>query len=178
MTAMTTVVRSSLSRKAPRTPPRVARGAGGAALLLLLAACAAPQMAPVPRPTAVGYEEQGKASWYGRRHHGRPTASGEPFDMHRMTAAHRTLPLGARVVVENLENGRTAEVLINDRGPYVAGRILDLSFAAAQALGAVGPGVIPVRVRVVELPDSVRVVGTDLPHSEGAPVPPGAESWR
>lgn len=182
------VASSLLARWAPpmavRRPDAGARrhlraGQGGA-LLFLLTACAGPQtvMAPVPRPIAAGYEETGNASWYGRWHHGRPTASGEVYDMHRLTAAHRTLPLGARVLVENLDNGRTAQVTINDRGPYVAGRILDLSFAAAQVLGAVEPGVIPVRVRVIELPDVGRVAEAEPPRSTAELPPAGAESWR
>lgn len=180
MTAMNAVGRLSLPRKAPLTRPWApGHTLNGGTLLLLLAACAGPQaVVPVPRPVVPGYEETGKASWYGRWHHGRPTASGEVFDMHRMTAAHRTLPLGALVLVENLENGRTAEVVINDRGPYVAGRILDLSFAAARALGAIRPGVIPVRLRVVELPGVARVAEAEPRRSGGAPSPMGAESWR
>jgi rare lipoprotein A len=70
--------------------------------------------------------------------------------MHKLTAAHRTLPLGTRVLVTNLENGRTVEVRINDRGPFVANRVLDLSYAAARRLGAVGDGVIPVTLKVLE----------------------------
>ena len=124
------------------------------ALLLLMAACAGPRAAaPPPSPApAVGYEETGGASWYGPPYHGRRTASGEVYDMYQMTAAHQTLPLGTWVAVENLANGRVADVRINDRGPFVGRRILDLSYAAARMLGAVGPGVIPVRLRVVGLP--------------------------
>jgi rare lipoprotein A len=103
--------------------------------------------APV-RPDAAGLT--GQASWYGRPHHGRRTASGETYDMHKLTAAHRTLPLGTRVLVTNLENGRTVEVRINDRGPFVVNRVLDLSYAAARRLGALEDGVIPVRLRVLE----------------------------
>lgn len=115
-------------------------------------------MVSPPRPVFVGYEETGEASWYGHPFHGRRTASGEVYDMSQMTAAHRTLPLGSRVVVENLVNGRAAEVRITDRGPFTGGRILDLSQAAARLLGAVEPGVIPVRLRVIGLPGST--VGT------------------
>jgi rare lipoprotein A len=84
--------------------------------------------------------EQGRASWYGLAHHGRKTASGEKFDMNAMTAAHPTLPFGTRVLVRNPSNGRSVIVRINDRGPYTGGRIIDLSFAAARALGIVGFG--------------------------------------
>jgi len=92
----------------------------------------------------------GNASWYGKPHQGRKTASGEPFDMNALTAAHRTLPFGTRVLVTNVRNGRTVEVRINDRGPQIPDRIIDLSYAAARALGAVGDGVFRVRIAVVE----------------------------
>ena len=114
---------------------------------------------PAPRPD--DFEQTGQASWYGRQHHGKRTASGEPYDMHKFTAAHRTLPLGTRVLVTNLENGRTVEVRINDRGPFVAKRVLDLSYAAAQRLGAVGDGVIPVGLKVLE--DSASDGSADRP---------------
>jgi rare lipoprotein A len=113
---------------------------------------AAPPPTATPRPPAPrpkDFEETGEASWYGRQHHGRRTASGETYDMHKLTAAHRTLPLGTRVLVTNLENDRTVEVRINDRGPFIRGRMLDLSYAAAQRLGAVGAGVITVGLKVL-----------------------------
>ena len=91
----------------------------------------------------------GRASWYGKAHHGLITASGERYDMHALTAAHRSLPFGTRLRVVNLTNDRAVEVRVNDRGPMVPGRILDLSYAAAQALGAVGAGIIPVRITVL-----------------------------
>ena len=97
-----------------------------------------------------GYVERGIASWYGEELEGRPTASGEPFDPYGMTAAHRSLPLGSFVEVENLENGRTVIVRINDRGPFVEGRVIDLALAAAQALGFAGQGTTQVEVRSVE----------------------------
>ena len=92
---------------------------------------------------------QGRASWYGQPHHGRKTASGETFDMNRMTAAHPTLPLGTRLLVTNLANGRSVIVRVNDRGPRRADRVLDLSYAAARALQAVERGVINVRMSVL-----------------------------
>jgi rare lipoprotein A len=104
---------------------------------------------PAPSPHRPGVVESGRASWYGRTHHGQLTASGEPFDMNALTAAHPTLPFGTRLRVVNLDNDRQVDVRINDRGPIVPGRILDLSYAAARALGAVGAGVIPVRFRVL-----------------------------
>ncbi|MGE5236586.1 MAG: septal ring lytic transglycosylase RlpA family protein [Acidobacteriota bacterium] len=104
---------------------------------------------------APGYTEEGLASWYGEPYHGRHTASGPIYDMNEMTAAHRTLPFGTLVRVRNLDDGREATVLINDRGPFVAGRILDLSRAAATKLGAIGPGVIRVRLEVVREGDGM-----------------------
>ena len=88
----------------------------------------------------------GQASWYGSEFHGLATASGTAFDMNAMTAAHRTLPLGTRVLVRNLENDRKVVVEINDRGPYIHGRDIDLSYGAARALGMVAPGVVRVEM--------------------------------
>ncbi len=90
--------------------------------------------------------ERGIASWYGPGFHGRFTASGERYDMDAMTAAHQSLPFGTVVEVRNLDNGKTARVRINDRGPFMKGRILDLSRAAAKALGIFGPGTAPVEL--------------------------------
>ena len=142
--------------------PRLAAALTVAALLT--AACAptrpgAPAGAPSPPPTPPVARpkppepralQTGKASWYGEAHHGKKTASGEPFDMNALTAAHRTLPLGTRVLVTNLANGRSVEVRINDRGPVPVDRIIDLSYGAARALDAVGAGVFRVRIAVVE----------------------------
>lgn len=89
------------------------------------------------------------ASWYGNPFHGRATASGETYDMEAMTAAHPTLPFGTRVRVENLDNGRSATVTINDRGPFVKDRILDVSRKAARELGMLGPGTARVRITVL-----------------------------
>lgn len=102
-----------------------------------------------PRPGPAPVVITGRASWYGEPHHGRLTASGEAFNMNAMTAAHPTLPFGTRLRVVNLDNDREVEVRINDRGPSTPGRMLDLSYAAARALGAVGTGVIPVRATVL-----------------------------
>ncbi|GIW45582.1 MAG: lipoprotein, RlpA family [Candidatus Binatia bacterium] len=102
-----------------------------------------------PIEPRVGASQQGVASWYGPRFHGNPTASGEVFDQYDLTAAHPTLPLGTRVLVTNLENGRQVEVRVNDRGPFVRGRVIDLSYAAARALGMTRPGTAQVRVEVI-----------------------------
>lgn len=100
----------------------------------------------VPRDEP-GYDRQGTGSWYGADFHGRKTANGEIFDKSALTAAHPTLPLPSYAYVTNLRNGRTVLVRVNDRGPYVAGRIIDLSHASARALGYDGQGHAPVRVR-------------------------------
>ena len=110
---------------------------------------ARPELKPEP---GSGGGQTGEASWYGEPHHGRTTASGETYDMNQLTAAHRTLPLGMRVLVTNIKNGRAVEVRINDRGPTIEGRIIDLSYAAARELGAVSGGTIPVRLRVISQP--------------------------
>jgi rare lipoprotein A len=122
------------------------------AALALLAGCSRAVMTTPSVPPVLGMEEVGMASWYGVPHHGRRTASGEVFDMHQLTAAHKTLPFGTRLLVTNRDTSQSAEVRINDRGPFVAGRILDVSYAAGRLLGAVGPGTIPVRLRVLSLP--------------------------
>ncbi len=105
---------------------------------------------------ALGAEE-GRASWYAGKFQGRRTASGEIFDTNQMTAAHRTLPFGTRVRVRNLDNGTEVLVRINDRGPFVDGRIIDLSRAAAEALAMTGSGVARVSVEVVDRPDAAAV---------------------
>jgi len=102
-----------------------------------------------PLGSADGYSETGTASWYGPDFHGKKTANGEWYDMYQMTAAHRILPMNTKVVVRNLDNGRTAEVRINDRGPFVNNRIIDLSYAAASSLGVVGPGTARVYLETV-----------------------------
>jgi rare lipoprotein A len=94
-------------------------------------------------------EEVGLASYYARRLHGRPTASGEPYDMHAMTAAHRHLQFGSWVEVTNLRNGRKVRVRINDRGPFTKGRVIDLSHAAAKEIGMLSQGVTKVTVSAI-----------------------------
>jgi rare lipoprotein A len=106
--------------------------------------------APAAPATAPGvYVEQGVASWYGLPFHGRRAANGEVYDMNQPTAAHRTLPFGSRVRVTNLDNGRQTEVRITDRGPFVQGRIIDLSFAAARSVDMVGSGIARVRLELL-----------------------------
>lgn len=100
-------------------------------------------------PNSKKHALRGKASWYGERFQGRSTASGEPFDMYAMTAAHRSLPFGTVVEVRHPKSERVVVVRVNDRGPFTKGRVIDLSYAAAQQLGMVRAGVVPVEVRVV-----------------------------
>lgn len=99
-----------------------------------------------------GYRERGVASWYGQKFHGLPTASGELFDMHKLTAAHKTLPIPTWVQVTNLSNGETVIVKVNDRGPFVDNRLIDLSYGAAQALDMVRAGTSLVEVRALGAP--------------------------
>ena len=106
---------------------------------------------PLPAPTPVdeGWTEKGIASWYGEPYHGRRTASGEVYDMHRMTAAHKTLPFGTVVKVNRRDTGADVKVRINDRGPFIEGRIIDLSYAAAKKIGLDRDGVAPVKIKIV-----------------------------
>src|SRR5882757_6220949 len=97
-----------------------------------------------------GYKERGYASWYGKKFQGRRTSSGEPYDMFKMTAAHKTLPIPCYARVTNLENGHSVVVRINDRGPFHEGRIIDLSYTAAVKLGSLGKGSIPVEVEAID----------------------------
>jgi rare lipoprotein A len=99
-----------------------------------------------------GYAESGKASWYGHPYHGRPAADGEIYDMETMVAAHRTLPFQTWVRVYDLDNNKTVEVRIIDRGPFVDGRIIDLSHAAARVIDMIGPGIANVRMEVISAP--------------------------
>jgi rare lipoprotein A len=111
---------------------------------------------PPPKP-AVAETFTGFASWYGKKFHGRLTASGERYDMAALTAAHRTLPFGSRVKVTNLANGRFVVVTINDRGPYAKNRVIDLSHAAAKRLGIVDDGVAEVRLDILN--DATDIAG-------------------
>ena len=99
---------------------------------------------------AKNYKEQGNASWYGRKFHKKRTSSGERYNMYKLTAAHRTLPLSTHVKVTNLKNGRNVIVKINDRGPYVSDRLIDLSYAAAKKIGMLGRGTAYVEVKAVD----------------------------
>jgi len=117
------------------------------ALGLVMSACSSvsPRVAD-PTAPVVRDSTRGKASWYGKRFHRRPTASGERFDMNALTAAHRTLPFGSKVRVRNLANDSSVVVRINDRGPYAGDRLIDLSFAAAKKIGMLASGVAQVEI--------------------------------
>src|SRR6266481_2056189 len=118
---------------------------GWVALWLVGAAGCAAVRAPAPPPITNGVQV-GIASWYGPGFHGNRTANGEIYDQYELTAAHPSLPLGTRAMVTNLTNGRAVEVRINDRGPFVDGRAIDLSYAAARTIGMIGPGTGRVRI--------------------------------
>ncbi len=114
--------------------------------LLFLSACTV----PLKRQTfRLGYSETGLASWYGKDFHGRPTASGEIYDMFEVTAAHKSLPLGTLLHVRDLDTGKSIKVKVNDRGPFVRKRILDLSYGAAKALGIVGRGIAKIELKII-----------------------------
>jgi rare lipoprotein A len=99
-----------------------------------------------PIPTAKGYREKGRASWYGKKFHGRKTANGETYDMYDHTAAHKTLPMNTMLLVRNLENGKTTVVRVNDRGPFVRKRIIDLTYTAARELDMIKNGTAEVEI--------------------------------
>lgn len=144
------------------------RSTAWALVLVLASACSRPSPGPRrdPAPAAPGlpYEEQGRSSWYGGGDGfaGKPTASGEPFDPAQPTCAHRTLPLGTRIEVENLANGRKVLLRVNDRGPFARGRILDVSRRAAQDLGFLGQGTAEVRLRTVDAQGRPAALDPDL----------------
>ena len=153
-----------------KSSPALIPAAG--AILLLLAACSSSKAPPEPpgiykvgNPYQIagrwyhpsfdpGYDRIGVASWYGDEFHGRPTANGEVFDTARLTAAHPTMPLPSIVRITNLANDRTLDLRVNDRGPFIGDRIIDVSQAAARELGFEHQGTTPVRVRFLQLADA------------------------
>jgi len=127
--------------------PNLLLRAATLAIGLAVASCATTRPMRVESPPVEA--QVGVASYYAGSWHGRRTASGERFDMHELTAAHRTLPFGTRVRVTNLNNGREVIVRINDRGPWKKKRVIDVSYAAARKLGMIGPGTAKVRLDIV-----------------------------
>jgi rare lipoprotein A len=123
---------------------------------------------PAPPPIEDGVQ-MGMASWYGPGFHGRRTASGEVYDQDGLTAAHPSLPFGTRVRVTNLDNGRVVEVRITDRGPFVDGRAIDLSRAAAGVIGLIGPGVCRVRIEVMSPTAIARAVPVETARASAPP---------
>jgi len=135
-------------------------------LFLSLAACSVPpSQVRLPPPSDGRVTQTGIASWYGPGFHGKATASGVIYDQNDLTAAHQTLPLGTRVMVTNLENSRSTELLINDRGPFAKGRIIDLSYAAGDSLGMIAPGTIPVRLEVIDSPYRIQSIPASLDYT-------------
>ena len=130
----------------------------------LLAGCATTTRLESPNR---GTTQNGLASWYGAKFHGRPTASGEIYDMNRISAAHKQLPLGTVVQVKNRDNGKKLRVPINDRGPFIKGRIIDLSVGAARRLEMFGQGLANVRIKVVRLPPKKRRLPISYPARGG-----------
>ena len=118
-------------------------------ILVLLIVCF---FLPLSSNSSELYPQYGNASWYGGKFHGRKTASGERFNKHSFTGAHKKLPFGSIIRVTNLRNGKDVYIRVNDRGPFVKGRIVDLSLAAAEAISFNGRGVIRVKVEIVSLP--------------------------
>ena len=119
-------------------------------IITLAAGCSSPAPKPVYFPGyPIGYVERGMASWYGPGFHGNKTANGEQYDMNKLTAAHRTLPLGSIAIVRSTTTGKEVTIRINDRGPFAKGRVLDLSYAGARTLGMVGQGTAQIELRVI-----------------------------
>ena len=138
------------------------------ALIVVSLAASLASLAPEVARAQTRHVLRGIASWYGRVHHGRRTASGVRFDMNALTAAHRTLPFGTRLRVTHVRTGRSVEVVVNDRGPYVGQRILDLSRAAAARLGVVLEGVADVRLEILVAPPAGRGEWEREPHRSAA----------
>jgi len=157
--ALCPTLRSSDSKFRTRAPYVVL-------LFLFVIGCSEPPANVRVPPLPEGRVSQvGIASWYGPGFHGKSTASGDVYDQNELTAAHQTLPLGTRVMVTNMENGSSTEVTITDRGPFAKGRIIDLSYAAAQALDMTGPGTALVRIDVIDSPIPIQTVRASLDYT-------------
>ena len=138
----------------------------GCFALVTVAGCSIPgSKVRVPAKADRPVSQTGIASWYGPGFHGKATASGEIYNQDQLTAAHQTLPLGTKVMVTNLANGSATEVIVNDRGPFAKGRIIDLSYAAAQSIDMVGPGTALVRVDVIGGPQRLNAIRPSLDYT-------------
>ena len=137
------VILSACGGKKPATPPEGGRTKGSQKPYTVMG------KRYEPLKTHVGFTQEGVASWYGKDFHGKKTSNGEIYDMHAMTAAHKTLPLGVFVKVRNKDNGKETVVRVNDRGPFVKNRIIDLSYSAAKTLGVDAKGTAPVRIEAL-----------------------------
>ena len=155
-----------MTEKASQLWPVKSIHAGVIGLFLSLAACSVPlSQGRLPASSDGRVTQTGIASWYGPGFHGKATASGVIYNQNDLTAAHQTLPLGTRVLVTNMENSRSTEVLINDRGPFAKGRILDLSHAAGESLGMIAPGTIPVRLEIIDSPYKIQSIRASLDYT-------------
>lgn len=135
----------------PSRPARTLAGWLCALALLTLAGCgSAPKSGGGASSVPSGHSESGLASFYGNEFQSRKTANGERFDQGKLTAAHRTLPFGTRLKVTNTQNGKSVQVRVNDRGPFVKGRIIDLSSSAFKTIASQNAGVVPVRIQVID----------------------------
>jgi rare lipoprotein A len=139
-----------------------------AVVAMIAPGCALFRHRPEPPPVVSGVQV-GEASWYGPGFHGRQTANGEIFDQNALTAAHPSLPLGSRARVTSLSNQRTVDVRINDRGPFVGRRIVDLSYAAARRIDMIGPGIMRVRLEVLGAPGPAVAVARPRPRTPRPP---------
>lgn len=148
---------SALSRRGAAFGGALAIALSGQACVWSVPLATTPSTAPPLY--AVGWTQTGIASWYGEPFHGRTTAAGGTYDMNEISAAHQTIPFGTWIRVDNLDNGRSIELDVNDRGPFVRGRILDVSRAAARALGMIGPGTARVRITITEAANAVSARG-------------------
>ena len=160
------------------------------AIALFFTACGR-KRARIAKPPRIGKTQSGIASWYGPPYHGRRSANGEVYDMEKLTAAHRTFAFDTWVRVRNLDNGKEIDVRITDRGPFVRGRVIDLSKAAARNIDMIGPGIAKVKLKVIDprdaiVPESYSRAALSEPKpspgesksSAGEPKPPANESQR
>jgi rare lipoprotein A len=154
------------STSSPRHTCRCMNAPIALCFLAIVTGCSVPaSKMSVPLPAESRLSQTGIASWYGPGFHGNATASGDIYNQTELTAAHQTLPLGTRLIVTNLENGIATQVTINDRGPFAKGRIIDLSYAAAQSINMIGPGTALVRIDVIDTPTKIQTIRPSLDYT-------------